>query len=141
MTTRRIVLDANILIRAVLGRRVRDLVERYGEGAAFFAPDVVFDEAARHLPTIAGRRGQDAAGVLDVLEELRTVIHVVASEVIAPMEQTAMVRIGARDPMDWPVVAAALVLDCPIWTEDRDFFGVGVPTWTSSLVEVYLSDG
>lgn len=52
-----------------------------------------------------------------------------------------MVRIGARDPMDWPVVAAALVLDCPIWTEDRDFFGVGVPTWTSSLVEVYLSDG
>ena len=27
---------------------------------------------------------------------------------------------------------------CPIWTEDRDFFGMGIPTWTSDLVEVYL---
>jgi len=49
-----------------------------------------------------------------------------------------MARIGARDPMDWPVVAAALALGCPIWTEDQDFFGVGVPTWTSARVDVYL---
>lgn len=40
--------------------------------------------------------------------------------------------------MDWPVVAAALALNCPIWTEDQDFFGVGVPTWTSARVDVYL---
>lgn len=49
-----------------------------------------------------------------------------------------MARIGVRDPMDWPIAAAALALDCPIWTEDKDFFGVGIPTWTSDLVEIYL---
>ena len=27
---------------------------------------------------------------------------------------------------------------CPIWAEDRDFFGMGIPTWTSDLVDVYL---
>jgi hypothetical protein len=27
------------------------------------------------------------------------------------------------DSEDWPVLACALILDCPIWTEDRDFFG------------------
>ena len=27
---------------------------------------------------------------------------------------------------------------CPIWTEDRDYFGAGVATWTSDLVEIYL---
>ena len=43
-----------------------------------------------------------------------------------------------RDPDDWPILAAALALDCPIWTEDRDFFGVGVATWTSDLVEIYM---
>jgi predicted nucleic acid-binding protein len=36
-----IVLDANILIRAVLGRRVGQLIEIYApQGVRFFAPDV-----------------------------------------------------------------------------------------------------
>jgi hypothetical protein len=26
----------------------------------------------------------------------------------------------------------------PFWTEDRDFFGTGVATWTSDRVEIYL---
>lgn len=51
-----------------------------------------------------------------------------------------MQRIGLRDPMDWPVVAAALALDCPIWTEDKDFFGTGVATWTTDCIEIYLHD-
>jgi hypothetical protein len=28
----------------------------------------------------------------------------------------------------------------PIWTEDQDFFGSGVATWTSGRIEVYLRD-
>jgi hypothetical protein len=32
----------------------------------------------------------------------------------------------------------SLPLDCPIWTEDQDFFGSGVATWTTGTVEVYL---
>src|SRR3546814_9006713 len=59
---------------------------------------------------------------LDSLDRLRVVVEAVPIEVIAPLEPVAMARIGARDPMDWPMVAAALTLDCPIWTEDRDFF-------------------
>ncbi|MBI4874020.1 MAG: hypothetical protein HY822_05230, partial [Acidobacteria bacterium] len=27
----------------------------------------------------------------------------------------------------------------PIWTEDTDFFGCGVATWTSSRVEMFLT--
>ncbi|WP_424436028.1 PIN domain-containing protein [Microbacterium sp.] len=27
-----------------------------------------------------------------------------------------------------------------IWSEDKDFFGAGIPTWTSDLVEIYLRD-
>lgn len=138
MTTRRIVLDANILIRAVLGVRVRELIEQYGEGTSFFAPDLAFAEAARHLPTIAGKRGADPAPLLDSLRRLHVVVEAVPVDVIAPLEPAAMARIGTRDPMDWPIVAAALTLDCPIWTEDKDFFGAGVATWTSDIVEIYL---
>ncbi len=58
-----IVLDANILIRAVLGRRVRQLIETYGvRGARFFAPDVAFGDAASYLPPLLEKRGkQDVA--------------------------------------------------------------------------------
>lgn len=42
---------------------------------------------------------------------------------------------------DWPVLAAALTLNAPVWTEDSDFFGLGVPTWTTANVGIYLRAG
>ena len=138
MTSRRIVLDANILIRAVLGSRVRDLIDQYGETTSIFVPEIAFVEAERHLPTIAEKRGINPTPLLDALHGLRGIVESIDADVIAQLEDAAMARIGARDPMDWPIVAASLLLDCPVWTEDRDFFGVGVPTWTSANVEIYL---
>jgi hypothetical protein len=32
------------------------------------------------------------------------------------------------------------MLGCPIWTEDNDFFGAGVPTWTTDRVELFLAE-
>jgi hypothetical protein len=53
-----IVLDANILIRAVLGRRVRQLIDTYaGQGVRFCAPDVAFDDAEKYLPPLLKKRG------------------------------------------------------------------------------------
>lgn len=45
-----------------------------------------------------------------------------------------------RDEADWPILALALTLRCPIWTEDKDFFGAGVATWTTDRVRLYLND-
>jgi hypothetical protein len=36
------------------------------------------------------------------------------------------------------VFARALSLSCAIWTEDADFFGIGVAVWTSDRVEIFL---
>jgi len=35
----------------------------------------------------------------------------------------------------------ALMLNVPIWTEDRDFFGSGIAAWTTDRVELYLRNG
>ena len=40
-----LVLDANILMGAVLGRRVRELLEVYEDVATFYSPDVCFEDA------------------------------------------------------------------------------------------------
>ena len=46
----RLVLDANILIRAVLGSRVLFLLRKYAERVEFFAPGQCFQEARENLP-------------------------------------------------------------------------------------------
>ncbi|MCL2423890.1 MAG: PIN domain-containing protein, partial [Micrococcales bacterium] len=68
----------------------------------------------------------------------RAIVETVPPDITDPLEDAALARIGTRDPMDWPIVATALALGCPIWTEDKDFFGSGVATWTSDRVEIYL---
>lgn len=90
------------------------------------------------MPAIASKRGADANPLLESLGLLHTLVESVPPEVTDPYEAAALARIGLRDPMDWPIVAAALALGCPIWTEDKDFFGTGLPTWTSDRVEIYL---
>lgn len=57
MTRRAIVLDANILIRAVLGQRVRELIMDHAAEVSFFATDAAFDEAREHLPGLLEKRG------------------------------------------------------------------------------------
>ena len=137
----RIVLDANILIRAVLGRRVKEIITEHAEHAEFFAPELAYAEAERHLPEILAKhsRADQIDEALAYLGGLQAVVLPVPEEVYESVRAAALSRIESRDPDDWPILAAALVIECPIWTEDRDFFGTGVPTWTTDRVELYLS--
>ena len=65
---------------------------------------------------------------------------VIGSEVYGGLEAEARERLAARDTDDWPILASALALACPIWTEDTDFFGCGVATWTSDRVLMFLRE-
>lgn len=138
---RQLVLDANILIRAVLGRRVRQIIATHADHVSFFAPAVAYDDASAYLPTLLAKRHLDDAGTsaaLDFLDTLRRTVHSVPADAYERHRAEALTRIESRDPDDWPILATALALECPIWTEDQDFFGAGVPTWTTDRVELYL---
>ena len=117
-----IVLDANILIRAVLGRRVRQLIDTYaGQGVRFFAPDVAFDDAEKYLPPLLKKRGKVHADFSASLEYLRNIIEAVTSELYAVFESEARQPLRGRDESDWPILATALGLACAVWTEMRIF--------------------
>ena len=47
-----LVLDANILIRAVFGTRVLSLIERFELRCAFLRPDVCVDDARKYIPQL-----------------------------------------------------------------------------------------
>lgn len=139
----RLVLDANILVRAVLGRRIKQVIHDHAHRAEFFAPELAYAEAEEHLPQILAKhdRVDDTDEALAYLRHLRAIVLPVPEEVYEARRDEALSRIESRDPDDWPVLAAALVIECPIWTEDWDFFGAGVPTWTTDRVEIYLGGG
>ena len=138
-----IVLDANILIRYSLGRRVGPLMAAHAARVNFLAPDTAFVEARRNLPAILASRVDSDAEAQAALEALNAAFDVVTSIPLSSydvMRLSALARIRSRDPDDWPVIACALLLTCPIWTEDRDFFGTGVATWTTARVELYFKE-
>jgi predicted nucleic acid-binding protein len=81
-----LVLDANILIRAVLGRRVRELLERYAvRGVRFLAPEAAFEEASKYLPMLLEKRGIPRDDVLASLSELRAIVEAVEADSIAAL--------------------------------------------------------
>ena len=61
-------------------------------------------------------------------DHLESDIRALGEELCLRAKGEALARIEIRDPRDWPILA----LDHPIWTEDQDFFGTGVPTWTDA---------
>jgi predicted nucleic acid-binding protein len=67
-------------------------------------------------------------------------VQSVDEAVYAGFEAAARQRIQERDMDDWPLIALSMTLDCPIWTEDKDFFGIGIATWRTRHVEIYLSN-
>ena len=137
-TNKRIVLDANILMRAVLGRKVKPLLEEYYASVQFFAPEVCYQDARKYLPQIFKKKNLKAGDAIDALDKLMLLVNTVESSAYSAYEIEAKQRIEVRDIDDWPVVAVALMLNCPVWTEDADFFGTGIATWTSDRVHLYL---
>lgn len=136
---KRVVLDANILLRGVFGTRVRGLLASYQETVAFYTPDICVEEALRYVPEIARRRKlAPQASAANLRQLLEACIDTVDCSLYEEFEERARAQIGSRDANDWPVVATALLVDAPIWTEDQDFFGSGIATWTSSRIELYL---
>lgn len=140
MTSKVIVLDANIIIRAVLGNKVRTLITENIGKVDFFTPDVCIADAQKYLPLLFEKRSMPAEPALILLNNLKPLLQIM-DEIIYEQEiEEAQLRIKNRDIHDWPIVATALTLNCPIWTEDQDFFGTGVPTWTTDRVHLFLKN-
>jgi predicted nucleic acid-binding protein len=72
---KRLVLDANILLRAVFGVPVRALLETYEDSVSFYTPDICFDDARKYVPVITASRQSDPAPGLIVLNQLARLVE------------------------------------------------------------------
>ena len=97
MQSRRLIIDANILIRAVLGVRVRELIERYCESVAFYVAESNVEEAMEYLAELAPRRGIGDPVWQTALTSIMTAVQIIPQVELAAAKNEAMARIGHRD--------------------------------------------
>jgi predicted nucleic acid-binding protein len=138
-TPKPLVTDAMIIISAVIGEATPKLIQHLTSKVLLYAPEHAYAEAEKHLPAILAKRDasrEDIDEILKALQQLRRIVVPIPKEDYRHLQSKALKRIP-RDPKDWPCVALALLLDCPIWTRDTDYFGTGVAIWTNETVEFY----
>lgn len=83
------ILDANILIRAVIGSKVLPLLRKYSSQVEFLAPDTAFQEAREHLPRILERRKVAFAPAMELLELVAGLVQTVEAETYSQYEAIA----------------------------------------------------
>ena len=89
MASRALVLDANILIRAVLGNRVRRMLEEYAESVSFFIPESADAEAEEHLASLVTKRGGDPAKGLILFRAVAALADLVTADLYGDYEAEA----------------------------------------------------
>ena len=112
----------------MVGKAAFQVDELRAKGVSLATTDAQAREAEQVLhhvfaltPDVAARQ---VAGVVSAME----VYH---APTYRSQEAAAQSRIHYKNVGDWPVLAAAIAHDGAIWTDDRDFFGTGVATWTT----------
>ena len=126
-----LITDTNILQRVSQGRAMNHVVALRRRGVRLATTDRNAFELHRNLIRDLGFSETDA----DVeVERVLAPFDVVTADEYDHAYADALRRLRNGGKSDWPALAAALTLDGQIWSEDVDFFGVGVPIWTTSNV-------
>ena len=98
------IVDANILIRAVMGVRALSLIDQYTSQVRLLAPETAFEEAKRHLRNIVRKSAEDLQSALNSLENLRSPVEAVEESRYVSQATEAKLGLARRDPDDWPVL-------------------------------------
>ena len=124
-----LVADANVLLSAVIGGRAA-LALRHERVEQVFTPAVAYDEVLEYLPSLARKKGLELDTLLLACAALP--ITVVEHPDYQEKLPTAKRRIAKRDPDDVDVLALALTLNLPVWSNDNDFEDSGVEWHTTA---------
>lgn len=123
-----LVVDANIMVSALMGRTLPLLADQAARGVVLTAP---LPQLAETRNTLNRRKTADIDARMAALLEI---VHPLEPIVFEGLESEARARLEPHGQPDWPVLAAAMALGGGIWSHDKDFLGVGVPVWSNRNV-------
>jgi predicted nucleic acid-binding protein len=131
-----LIVDTNVLVRCVRGKAMLRAMNLIDAGIPLATTEHNINELADVLTVKL--QVTDRQAVTDI-ERLLLHVRLVPWEGYGGLEQAAAARLRAGGVKDWPALAAALALDWHIWSDDVDYFGVGVPVWSTSNVRLIQS--
>ena len=97
MERKRLVIDANILIRGCLGVRVRTLIARHADRVDFFVAEANVTEAADCIADLARDKNLDEEVCTNALLSLMRVVQMVEDTVLKSARDEALARIRDTD--------------------------------------------
>jgi predicted nucleic acid-binding protein len=124
----KIAADANALLSAVLGGRA-NLILQHPAMEEIFTAEETLDEVQEYAVRLARKKRLHEDLVLLAVATLP--VTVIERKIYASGIAEASRRIGQRDPDDIPILALALTLNVPLWSNDKDFKDVGVEWYTT----------
>jgi predicted nucleic acid-binding protein len=121
-----LIVDANILLGAVLGKSLPLLAEIATRDSALLVPARMMVEART---VVADQERTKIPGAFDRLLRAEAMVTILEPAHYEHHEGRARDRLYGEGQKDWPLLAAALALDAPIWSNDKHLWGTGVAVW------------
>lgn len=125
----KLVADANVLLSAVLGGRAA-VVLQHPEVDGVFTAEATLAEVQEYAAQLARKKRLPMDVVLMAAATLP--VTLVERAEYEPRITEARRRIGRRDPDDVEILALALHLGLPVWSNDSDFADAGVEWYTTA---------
>ena len=115
-----LVIDTNIFISSL----IKDSLTRYlilNSSFSLFIPEQELIEIKKYEKLISRKSGQFSNEVRYLIRKLLKYVAVLQNDVLLKYREHANKIMGKIDKADVPFIAAALALNCPIWSNDKHF--------------------
>ena len=124
----KLAVDANPILSAVIGGSAGSVFLKAGH-IAFYTTAHNYKEIEKYIPRLASRRSIPIEDLYLALSMLQ--ISVCDTDFYKSKMIQARRMLYKRDPDDIHLLALSLKLECPIWSNDRDFEGLGMELYST----------
>jgi predicted nucleic acid-binding protein len=131
-----LIVDANVLLSAVLGESLALLSDIAAAGSVLLVPQPMMRETQVIAADKRRVPASDAYARLQVIETMVTALEPMHYE---HYEVSARQRLSVRGQKDWPLLAASLALEAPIWSNDKHLWGTGVAVWRTRNIRYWTA--
>ncbi len=125
----RLVADANVLLSALIGGQAKTVLEHPGVESVVTTA-MTFEEVQEYAGHLAQKRRLDLELVL--LAVVTLPVAILPREQYKDALPRARRKIGKRDPDDVEILALAMHLGWPLWSNDNDFEVAGIEWYTTA---------
>ena len=115
-----LVIDTNIFISSL----IKDGLTRYmivNSPFKLFIPEQEIVEIRKYENIILEKSGITRNELVKIFKELLGYVRVIKNKELLPFRREANRIMNAIDEKDVPFIAAALSLNCSVWSEDKHF--------------------